>query len=96
MSKLKTEYGKLKFGTRGLGRPNNKGKQRKLTYFYTTEQWEKARQSPAFLAWAKKEKKQPVKKINIKIKPRPVMHLAKNVIDDKIPELWAKARKYAK
>jgi hypothetical protein len=91
--KQKNGYGKKRFGSRGFGKPDKRGKCRKLTYFYTTEQWEAARRSPEFMAWCKAQQPPPAKKIRIRIKARPVMHLAQGQVQPKIPELWTKAEK---
>ena len=94
--KPKSEYGKTKFGTRGLGKPNKKGKRRQLTYFYTTETWENARQSPRFQAWARNQQQPPPKIVKITIKARPLMRPAAAKVKPKIPTLWAKAAQYTK
>jgi len=91
--KQKTEYGKTRFGTRGTGTPNAKGKRRPLTYFYNLEQWEAARKSPEFQAWARRQQQPPPEIRKITIEARPVMQLAKEQIDKKIPDLWEKAAK---
>ncbi|MDR1492729.1 MAG: hypothetical protein LBT05_08410 [Planctomycetaceae bacterium] len=93
--KDKSEYGKKRFGTRGLGTPDKRGKRRPLHYFYTVEQWEKAKRSPKFLAWSERQKPPPVKKISITIESRPAMRPAQETINEKIPELWQKAERYA-
>ena len=68
MKKKRGNYGKLRFGTRQEG----------YTYFYTKEQWEKARESLAFLRWANGNDYSPdasqiftSRKGTVKVKPKP-------------------------
>ncbi|MDR1957607.1 MAG: hypothetical protein LBQ54_00925 [Planctomycetaceae bacterium] len=85
--KDKSRYGKQKFGVRGSG------KQGPLTYFYTTDQWEKARNSAGFQAWANGRLLPPPVKITVTIEPRPVMQIAQEEINEKIPHYITVAEK---
>lgn len=89
---MSRDYGKGRFGTRGLGRKPKFGRPKSLSYFYNSAQYEKSKGNPNFVAWRISKDSSSVQKkfriVTLRIDERPLMALADKKVKPRLPSLW--------